>query len=263
MIKLILKIIHFLFFVILLLLQNFCWGQYNIPKKPSFIPAIVDSTQTLTSNELLNLSNKLIKYSDSTSTEIFIMVINTTYGQEIGRYATELGEKWEIGQKGKDNGIVILVAKQDRKTTIQTGYGTEHLLTDALSRRIIDTEINPYFKNGEFSKGLNNGLDIIFNVLQGEYKGTKKSNDSIIPLLIFLGIIILFFILASKNRNNNNNNGGSGRFSGPDLTDIIILSSMGRSSGGFGGGFGSSGSGGFGGFGGGGSFGGGGATGSW
>lgn len=262
MTKLILKLVQFLFFAILLLMQNVGWAQFDIPKKPSFIPPIIDSTKTLSNSELKNLESKLIKYSDSTSTEIFIMIVNTTHGQEISRYATDLGQKWEIGQKGKDNGIVILISKNERQTTIQTGYGIEHLLTDALSRRIIDIEINPYFKKGQFYNGLDNGLDVIFEVLTGEYSNQKKNNNSPLPLLFFLIFIIIIIILISKNKNNRNGGSGPGSFGGSDLTDIIILSRMGRSSGGFGGGFGSSG-GGFGGFGGGGSFGGGGATGSW
>lgn len=262
MTKLILKLVQFLFFAILLLLHNIGWAQFDIPNKPSFIPPIIDSTKTLSNSELKNLESKLIKYSDSTSTEIFIMIVNTTHGQEISRYATDLGQKWKIGQKGKDNGIVILISKNERQTTIQTGYGIEHLLTDALSRRIIDTEINSYFKKGQFYNGLNNGLDVIFQVLVGEYSNQKTDNNSPLPLLIFLIVFIIIIILASKNKNNRNGGNGPGSFRGPDLGDIIILSRMGRNSGGFGGGFGSSG-GGFGGFGGGGSFGGGGATGSW
>ena len=87
--------------------------------------------------EYKQLYDKLRTYYDSTSTELFVMIIPSTNGDDIARYATDLGHKWKIGQKGKDNGIVFLIAKDDRKVTIQAGYGTEHLLTDALSKRII------------------------------------------------------------------------------------------------------------------------------
>ncbi|WP_415831472.1 TPM domain-containing protein [Flavobacterium terrigena] len=237
-------------------------AQLNIPEKPSFIPPVIDSTNTLSSQEKEDLYKKLAIYSDSTSTEMFVMIVSTTQGEEIKRYATDLGQKWQIGQKGKDNGIILLIAKDDRKMAIQTGYGVEHLLTDALSRRIIETVIKPSFKQDQYYQGIDEGTNAIFRVLKGEFKNDKSDKEgSIIPILIVIAFVIIFLIIASKNKGNRGNSGG---FGAPDLMDVIILSSMGRSggfgSGGFGGG---SSGGGFGGFGGGGSFGGGGASGSW
>ena len=238
-------------------------AQLKIPEKPSFIPPVIDSTNTLSSQEKEDLYKKLAVYSDSTSTEMFVMIVSTTQGEEIKRYATDLGQKWKIGQKGKDNGIILLIAKEDRKMAIQTGYGVEHLLTDALSRRIIETIIKPNFKQDQYYQGIDEGTNAIFRVLKGEFKNDKsKKEGSIIPILLVIGFVVIFLIIASKNKGKGGNSGG---FGGPDLMDIIILSSMGRSGGGFGsGGFGGGSSGGgFGGFGGGGSFGGGGASGSW
>lgn len=236
-------------------------AQLKIPEKPSFIPPVIDSTNTLSSQEKDDLYKKLAIYSDSTSTEIFVMLVSTTQGEQIARYATDLGQKWQIGQKGKDNGIILLIAKDDRKMTIQAGYGVEHLLTDALSRRIIETVIKPSFKQDQYYQGIDEGTNAIFKVLKGEFKNDKsKKEGSILPILIIIAFVIIFLIIASKNRGKNG--GNSGGFGAPDLMDIIILSSMGRG-GGSSGGFGGGSSGGFGGFGGGGSFGGGGASGSW
>jgi uncharacterized protein len=250
-----------LYIILTLLFSIKVFSQYEIPKKPDFIPPIIDSTKTLSDSEVNELAIKLKNYSDTTSTEIFVMLLNTTHNQEIKKYATDLGQKWQIGQKGKDNGIILLIAKEDRQTAIQTGYGVEHLLTDAMSRRIIDQEINPYFKKGQFYNGIDNGITSIFEVLKGEYKQTKNNNKgSSFPIILFV-IIVIFLIILSR-RNRNGGGGSGGRYSGPDLADMIILSRMGRS-GGFGSGsFGSGGSFG-GGFGGGGSFGGGGASGGW
>ncbi len=261
MIQLVFKIVKFLLIVSLLLLHQLGFSQYEIPKKPSFIPPIIDSTKTLSNTEINNLYEKLKVYSDSTSTEIFVMIVATTQGQDISKYGFELSEKWQIGQKGKDNGIVFLIAKDDRKMNITTGYGVEHLLTDALSRRIIEQVVKPYFKENRYYDGIDNGANAIFKVMKGEYKNDKSSNeDSFLPILIFIVFIIILMIIISKNKNNGGNSGG---FGGPDLADIIILSRMGRGGGSFGGGFGGGSSGGFGGFGGGGSFGGGGASGDW
>lgn len=252
-------------FLFILFASNLAFSQFKIPKKPSFIPPIIDSTETLSSSEIKNLYDKLRMYSDSTSTEIFVMIVPTTQGQDISRYATELGQTWKIGQKGKDNGVVFLIAKDDRKMTIQTGYGVEHLLTDALSRRVIEQVVKPEFKNDQYYAGIDNGTNTIFKILKGEFKNTKSTNaDSFLPILIFIIFLLLLIFIISKGKNKGNNSGKGGGFSGPDLMDIIILSNLGRSSGGgFGGGFGGSSGGGFGGFGGGGSFGGGGASGSW
>lgn len=229
-----------------------------IPKKPSFIPPIIDSTKTLSEFEKEDLYQKLKIYSDSTSTEILVMIVPTTRGELIARYATDLGHKWEIGQKGKDNGIVFLIAKDDRKMTIQGGYGVEHLLTDAMSRRIIEEVIKPEFKANNYYNGIDQGTKAIFQVLKGEYQNNQEI--SILPILLFIIIFFIIIILLSKNKGNNDSS-GSGRFSGPDLSDIIILSRMGRGGGSWDGGGSSGGS--WGGFGGGGSFGGGGASGSW
>jgi uncharacterized protein len=232
-----------------------------IPEKPSFIPPIIDSTKTLSEFEKEDLYQKLKIYSDSTSTEILVMIVPTTRGELIARYATDLGHKWGIGQKGKDNGIVFLIAKDDRKMTIQGGYGVEHLLTDAMSRRIIEEVIKPEFKANNYYNGIDQGTKAIFQVLKGEYKNDVNNQEiSILPILLFIIIFFIIIILLSKNKGNNDSS-GSGRFSGPDLSDIIILSRMGRGGGSWDGGGSSGGS--WGGFGGGGSFGGGGASGSW
>lgn len=249
---------------LLICISNYGYSQLTIPEKPSFIPPIIDSTQTLSEIQKQQLFEKLKNYSDSTSTEIFVMIVPTTQGEDIARYATDLGQKWKIGQKGNDNGIVFLIAKDDRKMSIQTGYGVEHLLTDALSRRIIEQEVKPEFREGRYFEGIDNGVTAIFKVMKGEYKGTPKKNNQNggAPIAVFVIIFVVIIILLSRNKGNGRGGNGIG---GPSLLDIIILSNMGRSSGGgFGGGFGgSSGGGGFGGFGGGGSFGGGGASGGW
>ncbi|MBP6100423.1 MAG: TPM domain-containing protein, partial [Flavobacterium sp.] len=170
---------NYLLWVLFFLLWNgLGFAQLYIPNKPSFIPPIIDSTETLTSAEKTQLYEKLKNYSDSTSTEIFVMIVPTTQGEDISRYATDLGHQWEIGQKGKDNGIVLLIALEDRKIAIETGYGVEHLLTDALTNRIIEQEIKPQFKAKNYYQGIDNAANAIFKVMKGEYKADKKNKDS-------------------------------------------------------------------------------------
>lgn len=246
------------------------FAQFDIPKKPAFQTSVYDYVGLLSAREKQALENKLIKYSDSTSTQIVVAVISSTKGEEIGYLATKWGHEWGVGgSKEKDNGVFILLAKDDKKITIRTGYGVEHLLTDYTSRQIIEYNIVPYFKQENYYAGLNSGVDAVFKVMQGEYQETRKENIGFDPFFIFLIIMIIIFILIL--RGNKGNRGGRKNYRNSDSRDIletIILSNAGRggfSGGGiFGGGSsGGFGSGGFGGGFGGGGFGGGGATGGW
>ncbi len=249
-------------------------AQDYLPEKPKKETSVYDMASLMTGAEAKRLEQKLINYSDTTSTQIVVITINSLDGNEIALYATELAHKWGVGQKGKDNGIVVLVAKDDRRMTIRTGYGVEHLLTDALSRRIIENIMTPAFKQGNYYKGLDEGTSAIIQIMSGEYQGERNDrepNGRIPALFIVIIFIVIFLILSRRNRRGGGRNGGR-RSGGFSLLDAIILSSAGRggfggsgfggrsSGGGFGGGFGG---GGFGGGFGGGGFGGGGASGGW
>ncbi len=255
------------------------WGtsalaQFTIPEKPKLQTSVYDYYGLLADTDKKALEQKLIRYSDSTSTQIVVAIIKSTEGENINYLGAQWGEAWGIGQADKDNGILILLAREDRRVAINTGYGVEATLTDALSKRITENIIIPEFKEGDYYAGLDKGSDAIFSVLTGEFKEERPPEEgdgnfpfgAFLPIIIFIVIII---ILSSRNRRGGGGKGG-GRKKGLDLWDIIILSNMGRggyNSGSSGGGFGS-GSGGFGGgFGGGGfgggGFGGGGASGGW
>lgn len=247
-------------------------AQFDIPDKPSFQTSVYDYTSLLSENEKSFLENKLVRYSDTTSTQIVVITIPSTQGENINYLGAQWGEKWGIGQENEDNGVLILLAKNDRRIAINTGYGVEHLLTDAMTKRIIERDIIPYFKRNDYAGGLNRGVDAIFEVLIGEYQGSRQSNDEFpIEILFILLIIFIFFIIAILNiKNRGGGSGGGGyRTNEGGLLEAIILSNMGRgsyrsgSSGGFGGSSGGSFGGGFSGGFGGGSFGGGGASGGW
>ena len=248
-------------------------AQYDIPEKPEFIPPIIDSTQTLNNREFTYLYNKLKNYNDSTSTEVMIVIIPSTKGENIGLLAPKWGQKWGIGQAKEDNGVFVLLAKNDRKIWISPGYGVEDKLTAGITGEIIRNHIIPEFKTDNYFEGLDKGTDVIFDVLNGSYQNNKAVGNTDFPFGFFLIMFIVFIILIiaiSKNRRNDNHKNGGKKSRANNILEAIILSNMGRgsynsgSSGGFGGfGGGSSGGGGFGGFGGGGGFSGGGAGGSW
>jgi uncharacterized protein len=242
------------------------FAQFTIPEKPSFQTSVYDYANVLSADEKTQLEEKLIRYSDSTTTQIVVITIESLKGEDVSLLATKWGQTWGIGGTAKDdNGVVILVAKDERKIAINPGYGLEDRLTAGIGGEIIRNIIVPEFKAGSYYNGLDKGADALFDVFKGKYKGerkqTKGKNFPVLPIIIIVSVIL---VLISRNKNSGGNSGSSG--GGPSLLDVIILSSLGRNSGGggFGGGFGGGSSGGgFGGGFGGGGFSGGGSSGSW
>ena len=252
--------------VVLMFMSALAHAQYKIPEKPEIQTSVYDYSNLLSPQQALNLEQKLIRYSDSTSTQIVVAIIDSTEGEYINYLATNWADKWGIGDAKKDNGVFILLAKNDRKINISTGYGVEHLLTDKMCSRIIQESIIPFFKKNDYYGGLDAGSTQVFKVLTGEFKANPQVRQKGIKFETILFLIFIFFIiliiLSKSGQNKGNNSGGNQRTT--SLLDVILLSSLGR--GGFGGGSssgGSFGSGGFGGGFGGGGFGGGGASGGW
>ena len=255
----------------LFLISHFVWSQYEIPPKPSEQTSVYDYVNLLSDFEKSQLEQKLVRYADSTSTQIVVAIISSTEGENINYLGAQWGQEWGIGQADEDNGILILLAKDDRRIAINTGYGVEEFLTDFTSKRIIERVIIPKFKQNDYYGGLTAGADAIFMALNGQFTEDRTFNNNqgfpferLLPLIIFFVILI---ILINRGKRGGGRNNRGGRKGGLDIWDMIILSNMGRGgyrggSGGFGGG-GSFGGGGFGGGFGGGGFGGGGASGGW
>ena len=248
-------------------------AQFTIPDKPALQTSVYDYADILSPDEQKALEEKLIRYSDSTSTQIVVATIESLKGEDIGILAPKWGQQWGVGQAKEDNGVFILLAESERRIWISPGYGVEDRLTAGITGELTRNIIIPEFKAGSYYRGLDKGADAIFDVLKGKYKGTRKEakRESGFPIAAFVVIAIVIILLIARGRGgggNNRNRGG-----GIDLADIIILSSLGRSGGGglfgggsgggFGGGGFGGGGGGFGGGFGGGGFSGGGAGGSW
>lgn len=253
--------------ILSLLFFNFSFAQFDIPKIPKEQTSVYDYAALLSASEKESLEQKLIRYSDTTSTQIVVAIIKSTKGENIGLLAPRWGQKWGIGQAKEDNGVFILLASEDRKIWISPGYGVEHKLTAGVIGELTRNIIIPQFKRGDYYAGLNKGTDAVFEVLMGEYRGSRKAtktSGSPVGFIFFVIIIIVFIIVYSK-RNNNNGGSGGHKSGGFNILDAIILSNMGRGnhSGGSSFGGGSFGGGGFGGGFGGGGFSGGGAGGSW
>ena len=243
----------------------------DIPPRPNPPRLVNDFAKQLNPTEVAELERKLVAYNDSTSTDIVIVVVPTTGDYPLADYALKIGREWKLGQKGKNNGIVLLWASTDRKIFISVGDGMEGVIPDAVAKRIISQTITPDFKNGMFYRGLDRGIDDIFKYATGEYKADPKSNSNDeggpVPIIIFFIIfaIILIIIFANKNSGGRGGRGGGMRdMGGPIFWPYTTYSGRGGSSGNWGGGSWSGGGGGsFGGFGGGGGFSGGGAGGDY
>jgi len=271
------KVYIYLLLVIITLsfgLQSSLLGQPTIPNRPNPPRLVNDFAEILSIGQKRSLESKLVAYNDSTSTQITLVTVKSLGGEEASFFAFQLGEKWGVGQKDEDNGIIILIAPNERKTFIATGYGAEGALPDAYAKRIVEDVMLPEFKKGDYFGGINKAIVSIKQYLRGEFTTVQISESTkahpLIPLLIMLAVFIFFVILfsyiASKQKGDGYIYSGKGvkPFNGPQWGGNTYGGNRGGfgggSSGGFGGG--SSGGGGFGGFGG-GSFGGGGAGGSW
>ena len=255
-------------FFLLFTFSAFALQAQTFPEKPNRL--VNDYTNTLSQAEINQLEQKLVAFDDTTSTQIAVVLIKSLEGYDVADYAVRLAENWGIGGSKNNNGVLLLAAIGDRKVTIQTGYGVEGALPDAIARRIIENEVTPNFRTGNYFGGIDQGTSAIISYTKGEYSDArKKPQQSKGPsgFIIFLIIIAIIFLISKKG-----GGGGSqvigGRGAASPFWWMLMGSGMGRSSGGGfggfsggGGGFGGGG-GGFGGFGG-GSFGGGGASGSW
>jgi uncharacterized protein len=257
------KYILFLF----LLVRSAVIAQ-TLPERSNTL--VTDYARILSENEISSLENKLVAFNDSTSTQIAVVLVNSTDGIDIADYSVQLFNKWHIGQEKKNNGVLLLVAVGDRKVFITTGFGIEGVLPDALCKRIIEADIVPPFRTGDYYGGIEAGTNAMMKIVSGEftadtYMKNKKGKDKggAFPFAMFF--FVLFIIIVSRigrvARSARRNN--LGFWAAWALLNAASSRSRG-SWGGFSGGsgWGGGGGGGFGGFGG-GSSGGGGAGGSW
>jgi len=247
----------------------------EFPEKPIPPRLVNDLAGLLSAGEVDALEQKLVAYNDSTSTQIAIVTISDLHGYAVADYAQRLAEKWGIGQQGLNNGVLILIRPKTSESSrgevsIAQGYGLEGAIPDIVCAQIIDYEILPEFRNGNYYQGLDNATSTLMSLASGEYPadqyGKSKGDDitGLAPLIFFIILIIIIMFFRSSGGSNHKNIGRKG------LPLWMLLTMMNSGSnrhsgswGGFSGGGGSrGGGGGFGGFGG-GSFGGGGASGSW
>ncbi|XDD46059.1 YgcG family protein [Leptospira sp. WS39.C2] len=173
------RILVFFFFVIPVFL--------SAKDVPILKTRVLDETWTLHTDFVSALEKQLKDHEKKTSNQIVVYLTPSLEGENIEEYSIRVAEAWKLGQKGKDNGVLLLIAKDDRKLKIEVGYGLEGNLTDILCRHIIENEIKPYFKKGEFDKGIQNGVNRIMSAIEGEYQMPVPKDYSHLGPLSFLG----------------------------------------------------------------------------
>ncbi|WP_268797696.1 TPM domain-containing protein [Pseudomonas huanghezhanensis] len=226
---------------------------------PALTGQVVDTAGMLDAPSTERLSQMLRAHQQLTTEQVVVVTVPNLQGTSIEDYGYQLGRHWGIGQKDKDNGALLIVARDDRKVRIEVGYGLEGRLTDAQSSVIINQVITPAFKKGDFVGGITQGTEAIVQVLGGDplaepaagATGNTESSSSLFESLAFL-VLLLIFIFINL-RGGRGRSGGAGYLGAGALGGLGGLGSRGGGGGSGGGGF----------SGGGGSFGGGGASGSW
>lgn len=228
---------------------------------------VSDHANLLNDNDENYLNRKLSSYEDTTSTQILVVTLPQEMHKNmpVEMMGATIGEEWKIGQEGSDNGMIIVIYPEEKRISIQTGYGLEEYVPDAIAKRIIEQEIRPRFRSEQYAQGLDEATNVIINLLSGRFTAEQYRNntDNTAAPFGFLIILVLFFIFFGQSRRRRAHSVGR---SLPFWLALTMLSGTRHthrgSFGNFSSGSGSFGGGGFGG-GGGGSFGGGGASGGW
>ncbi len=247
-------------------------GQQD-PGFPPLTGRVVDAARVLDPGAAQAIGAKLQAYEQKTSDQVVVATVPSLRGLTVEDYANRLFRAWRLGQAKNDNGVLFLVAPNERRVRIEVGYGLEGALTDALSKVIISTSVAPRFQQGDFAGGINAGVDAILPILQGDAQQWQRrpelreeTRTAIDPVMVLILLVVLFWII----RRALGGGGRGGRSHRTRRGNWVIVpfpsggGFWGGGGGGFSGGFGGGFGGGGGGFsGGGGSSGGGGASGSW
>ncbi len=181
-----------------LLALALCAGQALALDVPRLTGRVNDNAGMLSKEAISRLDAALADFQRTDSTQLVVLTIPSLQGEPLEDYAIKVAQAWGIGQKGKDNGVLLLVSKGDRKVRIEVGYGLEGRLTDALTGRIIDHAIVPAFKAGRFDAGIEAGVAAIIEGARGEYQaapggGNASGHDD----NAFFGLFILAIILSA------------------------------------------------------------------
>lgn len=269
-----------------LLLLLFCINAWAVVGVPELSRPVTDLTATLNTAQVAALEDKLLAFEAQKGSQIAVLIVPTTQPKDIAEFGIEVADLSQIGRKGIDDGVILIVAKDDRKLRLEVGYGLEGIIPDAVAKRVITETITPYFKNGDYAGGIDAGVVQLIKLIEGEVLPVPSESqggqqgEGIFMFILFGGVIAGFVLSSVMGRMMGGMLAGVGcavmavlvfgitfflaLFIGLMIFFIVgIRSSVGRHTwtnggGGFGGSYGGGSS-----WGSGGGFGGGGASGSW
>lgn len=177
------------------------------PTFPELTGRVVDQAEILSQKEEISLSLILQQHEQSSSNQIVIVTLNSLNGYDIADYGYQLGRYWNLGQKDKNNGVLLIISMQEKKLRIEVGYGLEGALPDKIAHEIIEYVLKPKFRQGSFYTGITEATSSIIKAIKGEYTSSKKSDSSQNPdiwFFIFFGIIFISMILGGFTRKLKN-----------------------------------------------------------
>jgi len=160
---------------------------------PNLSGRVVDEAGILPSKTYSELTAKISLYEQNSTNQFVVVTLKSLQGMSIDEYSLNLARKWEIGQKGSDNGVLLVVAPNERKVRIEVGYGLEGKLTDARASKIINSVIIPEFKDGNFAKGIQNGADEILVIINSDEEFLKAEDEKEALVTVILGLLFLIF----------------------------------------------------------------------
>ncbi len=274
------SIVRYGFGIFLLLFFTMVWAQVEIPELSH---RVTDLTATLSVQQTTALENRLAAFEAKKGSQIAVLIVPTTQPEDIAQFGIRVAEAWKIGRKNVDDGVILIVTKEDRKLRLEVGYGLEGAIPDAIAKRVIAETITPFFKKSDYAGGIEAGVTQLMQLIEGESlpappeEPSAQLNEGAFTFILFGGLIAGFVLSAIMGRVMGGMLAGLGTgvvvalFFGLSFAVVLIglmvffIVGVRHSGGGWsggGGGFGGGSSGSWGG-GGGGSFGGGGASGSW
>jgi uncharacterized protein len=183
----------------LLLLFSSAWAMVGVPKLSS---RVTDLTNTLSIEQVSALENKLAEFEHRKGSQMAVLMIASTQPEDIAEYGIKVADLWQIGREKIDDGIILIIAKDDRKLRLEVGYGLEGVIPDAVAKRIIAETITPFFKKGDYAGGIDAGISQLMQLIEGESLPPAKPQPGSVPndgtfMMILFGGIAAGFILSA------------------------------------------------------------------
>jgi uncharacterized protein len=150
------------------------WAQVTVPELSH---RVTDLTATLGAEQIAALEQQLAAFEAEKGSQIAVVIVPTLEGEDIAQFGIRVAERWKIGREKFDDGVILIVAKDDRKLRLEVGYGLEGAIPDAIARRVIAETITPYFRHGDFYRGIEAGVQQLMRLIEGEALPTPEPAD--------------------------------------------------------------------------------------